>query len=197
MRIVLSDFISLDGVVQAPGGEGEDPDGGFRHGGWSMPYFDPEAMGPAVGELMDATEALLFGRRTWQAMAAAWPGRAGDPFADRMNEIPKYVVSRTLGEHDLNWPNSVLLPTDDAIGAVRALRDRDGGVLQVMGSASLAAQLVVHDLVDEYLLMVEPILLGGGKRVFPADGTARPLQLLSATTTATGVLICTYRTAGR
>ena len=197
MSIVLSDFISLDGVVQAPGGEGEDPDGGFRHGGWSMPYFDPEAMGPAVGELMDATEALLFGRRTWQAMAAAWPGRAGDPFADRMNEIPKYVVSRTLGEHDLNWPNSVLLPTDDAIGAVRALRDRDGGVLQVMGSASLAAQLVVHDLVDEYLLMVEPILLGGGKRVFPADGTARPLQLVSATTTATGVLICTYRTAGR
>ncbi|WIM89032.1 dihydrofolate reductase family protein [Candidatus Mycobacterium wuenschmannii] len=197
MRIVLSDFISLDGVVQAPGGEGEDSDGGFRHGGWSMPYFDPEAMGPAVGELMDATEALLFGRRTWQAMSAAWPERAGDPFADRMNEIPKYLASRTLGEQELNWPNTTLLPADDVIGAVRELRARDGGVVQVMGSASLAAQLVGHDLVDEYRLMIEPILLGGGKRVFPDDGAARALKLVSATTTATGVLICTYRPEGR
>jgi dihydrofolate reductase len=90
MRIVVSDFISLDGVVQAPGGPEEDTDGGFRHGGWSMPYFDPDTMGPAVGEIMAATQALLFGRRTWQVMAAAWPERAGDPFTDRMNEIPKY-----------------------------------------------------------------------------------------------------------
>jgi len=89
MRIVLSDFMSLDGVVQAPGGQEEDTDGGFAHGGWSMEYFEPETMGPAVADIMAQTEALLFGRRTWQRMAAAWPSRAGDPFADRMNEIPK------------------------------------------------------------------------------------------------------------
>ena len=153
MRIVVSDFISLDGVVQAPGGPGEDDDGGFRHGGWSMPYFDPDTMGPAVGEIMAATEALLFGRRTWQTMAAAWPSRAGDPFADRMNEIPKYVASRTLTQDELTWPGSTLLPADDAIGAIRALRAQDGQAMQVMGSASLAAQLIEHDLVDEYRLM--------------------------------------------
>ena len=93
MRIVVSDFISLDGVVRAPGGPGEDTNGGFRHGGWSMPYFDPQTMGPAVDEIIAATDALLFGRRTWQTMAAAWPERAGDPFADRMNETPKYVAT--------------------------------------------------------------------------------------------------------
>ncbi len=195
MQIILSDFMSLDGVVQAPGGPEEDTEGGFAHGGWSMRYFDPEAIGPALGEVMDRTEALLFGRRTWQAMAAAWPGRAGDPFADRMNEIPKYVASRTLTREDLTWSGSTLLPDDDAIGAVRELRAREGTGLQVWGSASLAAQLAEHDLVDEYLLMIEPILLGGGKRVFPEDGRARRLELVSTTTTGTGVLICTYRPA--
>ena len=195
MHIILSDFMSLDGVVQAPGGREEDADGGFAHGGWSMPYFDPEAMGAAIDEVLATTEALLFGRRTWQVMAGAWPDRAGDPFADRMNEIPKYVASRTLSEDDLTWSGSTLLPADDAIGAIRELRARDGGGLQVMGSASLAGQLVEHDLVDEYRLMIEPILLGGGKRIFPADGRARPLELVSTTTASTGVLICTYRTA--
>ncbi|OBI16335.1 deaminase [Mycobacterium sp. E2327] len=193
MRIVLSDFVSLDGVVQAPGGQGEDSDGGFAHGGWSMPYFEPETMGPAVSELLAETDALLFGRRTWQSMAAAWPARAGDEFADRMNEIPKYVASRTLGQSDLDWHGSTLLPADDAISAIRELRARDGRSLQVMGSASLVSQLIEHDLVDEYRLMIEPILLGGGKRVFPDDGRARALELVSATTTGTGVLICTYR----
>ncbi|OBI43416.1 dihydrofolate reductase family protein [Mycobacterium sp. E796] len=193
MRIVLSDFMSLDGVVQAPGGQGEDSDGGFAHGGWSMRYFEPETMGPAVSELLAETDALLFGRRTWQSMAAAWPARAGDEFADRMNEIPKYVASRTLSQDDLDWPASILLPPADVIGAIRELRARDGRSLQVMGSASLAAQLIEHDLVDEYQLMLEPILLGGGKRVFPDDGRARPLELVSATTTGTGVLLCTYR----
>lgn len=188
--------MSLDGVVQAPGGQGEDSDGGFAHGGWSIPYFEPETMGPAVSELLAETDALLFGRRTWQSMAAAWPGRAGDEFADRMNEIPKYVASRTLSQGDLDWHGSSLLPATDAtgaIGAIRELRARDGRALQVMGSASLAAQLIEHDLVDEYRLMLEPILLGGGKRVFPHDGRARALELVSARPTATGVLICTYR----
>lgn len=193
MRIVLSHFMSLDGIVQAPGGQGEDTDGGFAHGGWSMPYFEPETMGPAVAETMAGTDALLFGRRTWQTMAAAWPTRGGDPFADRMNEIPKYVASRTLTPGELSWTGSALLPPDDAIGAIRELRARDGRAIQVMGSPSLAAQLVEHDLVDEYRLMIEPILLGGGKRLFPVDGRARALELVSTTATGTGALICTYR----
>ena len=196
MRIVLSDFMSLDGVVQAPGGKKEDTDGGFEHGGWSMRFFDADAMGPAIDEAMQTTDALLFGRRTWQTMAAAWPGRAGDPFSDRMNEIPKYVASRTLTADDLDWTNSTLLPADDALGAIRDLRSRDGGDIQVMGSSSLACQLVSSRLVDEYRLMLEPILLGGGKRIFPEDGRARRLELVSAKPTSTGVLICTYRPAG-
>jgi dihydrofolate reductase len=193
MQIILSDFMALDGVMQAPGGRNEDTDGGFAHGGWSVPYFDADAMGAAIGEVMERTDALLFGRRTWQTMAAAWPGRAGDPFADRMNEIPKYVASRTLSQDDLTWSNSTLLPADDVIGAVRRLRERDGKGVQVMGSPTLAAQLVEHDLVDEYRLMIEPILLGGGKRLFPEDGAARRLELVSTTTAGTGVLICVYR----
>jgi dihydrofolate reductase len=193
MQVIVSEFMSLDGVVQAPGGREEDTDGGFTHGGWSMPYFDVEAMGPAIDEVLNGTDALLFGRRTWQTMAAAWPGRAGDPFADRMNAIPKHVASRTLTEDDLDWSGSALLPADDAIGAVRDLRAQDGRGLQVMGSPTFAAQLIEHDLVDEYRLMIEPILLGGGKRLFPGDGQARPLQLVSVTKAGTGVLICTYR----
>jgi dihydrofolate reductase len=193
MQIILSDFMSLDGVVQAPGGPDEDTDGGFAHGGWSHPYFDVEVMGAAIGDVMARTDALLFGRRTWQAMAGAWPDRAGDPFADQMNAITKYVASRTLSDDDLTWSNSNLLAADDAIGAIRDLRARDGGVLQVWGSSNLAAQLIEHDLVDELVLMIEPILLGGGKRLFPQDGTARPLELVSSKTASTGVLVCTYR----
>ncbi len=195
MQIILSDFMTLDGVVQAPGGPDEDTDGGFAHGGWSMSYFDPEAMGPVLGAVMDRTDALLFGRRTWQAMAAAWPGRAGDPFADQMNAIPKHVASRTLTQDDLTWSGSSLLPGDDAIAAVRELRAREGKGLQIWGSASFAAQLIEHDLVDEYVLMIQPILVGGGKRIFPDDGHARRLELVSTTTASTGVLICTYRPA--
>ena len=198
MRLILSDFISLDGVVQAPGGKEEDTDGGFQHGGWSMPFFDEEAMGPVLGEVMSQTEALLFGRRTWDVMASAWPGRAGDPFADRMNAIPKYVVSRTLSDDAASsrWTNTTLIGDDDAIGAIRRLKGREGdGGIQVMGSASLATQLVENDLVDEYRLMLEPILLGGGKTIFPSDGRARPLELVSMTQADTGVLVCAYRPA--
>ena len=196
MRIVLSDFMSLDGVVQAPGGKKEDTDGGFAHGGWSMRFFDAESMGPVFDQAIQSTDALLFGRRTYQTMAAAWPGRAGDPFADQMNAMPKYVASRTLTQDDLAWNNSTLLPADDALGAVRELRARDGGDIQVMGSSVLAAQLIANDLVDDYQLMLEPILLGGGKRLFPDDGNARRLELVSASTASTGVLICRYRVAG-
>ena len=195
MRIIISEFISLDGVVQAPGGAEEDTDGGFEHGGWSMPFFDPEAMGPALDEVMDDTDALLFGRRTWRTMADAWPARAGDPFADRMNALPKYVVSNTLSEENLDWENTTLVNGDDVMADVRALRGRDGGGIQVMGSAKLASTLIAHDLVDEYRLMIEPITLGGGKRLFPDDGRARPLTLVSSTTTGTGVHIVIYRPA--
>src|SRR5918997_4818431 len=124
MQIILSDFISLDGVVQAPGGREEDTDGGFQNGGWSMRFFDEEAMGPVLDDVMGQTDALLFGRRTWSVMASAWPGRAGDPFADRMNEIPKYVVSRTLtaDEASSGWTNTTLIGADE----LASLRDRDG-----------------------------------------------------------------------
>jgi dihydrofolate reductase len=193
MQIILIDFMTLDGVVQAPGGAEEDTDGGFAHGGWSQPYFDVEVMGPAIGDLLERSDALLYGRRTWQGMAAAWPDRAGDPFADRMNAITKYVASRSLTQDDLTWSGSELLPADDAIGAIRALRERDGGPIQIWGSATLARQLIEQDLVDEYVLMIEPLLVGGGKRVFPDDGQARPLQLVEARTAATGTLVCTYR----
>jgi dihydrofolate reductase len=194
MRIVLSQFMSLDGVVQAPGGKDEDTDGGFQHGGWSFRWFDPDAMGAAIDEAMQSTEALLFGRRTWRVMADAWPGRAGDPFADRMNELRKYVASRSLGEADMEW-NSELLPADDALGAIRRLREQGSGDVQVMGSASLARQLVEHDLVDEYRLMIEPVVLGGGKRIFSDDGAMRPLELVSSSTSGTGVQIAVYRPA--
>src|SRR3712207_435410 len=198
MRIILSDFISLDGVVQAPGGPEEDTDGGFRHGGWSFRFFDEEAMGPVIDEVMEQTEALLFGRRTWEGMASAWPDRAGDPFADRMNAIPKDVVSRTLTPEEASsrWTNTTLICGDDALAGVRELRGRDGdGGIQVMGSSALALQLVESGLVDEYRLMLEPILLGGGKTIFPTDGEARPLELVSVTQAQTGVLICAYRPA--
>ena len=200
MRIILSDFVSLDGVSQAPGGPEEDTEGGFRHGGWSGPFFDPETMGTVIGEVMARTEALLFGRRTWDGMAAAWPGRAGDPYADQMNAIKKYVVSRTLSAEEASsrWNNTTLLGGDgvDGIEAIRSLRASGGdGGLQVWGSTSLARQLVENDLVDEYLLMLEPILLGGGKTIFPSDGRARPLELVSVTPAKTGVLICAYRPA--
>jgi len=194
MRIIVIDFISLDGVVQAPGGQGEDDDGGFAHGGWSAPFFDPDAMGSAIGAAMGRTEALLFGRRTWAAMANAWPDRAGDPFADQMNAIRKYVASRTLSAADVEgrWSNSSLLE-GDALDAVRKLRETDGGALQIWGSATLTRQLIENDLVDEYCLLIEPILLGGGKSIYPSDGQARTLRLESVTQADTGVLICTYR----
>ena len=198
MRIILTDFISLDGVVQAPGGAEEDTDNGFTNGGWSMPYFDMDTMGPAIDESLQQMEALLYGRRTWAVMASAWPGRAGDPFADRLNSLPKYVASRTVTADTVasTWNNSRLLDPGDTIGAIRDLRDSEGdGGIQIWGSSSLARQLVEADLVDEYQLMVEPILLGGGKSIFPTDGRARPLELVSVSQAKTGVLICTYRPA--
>ena len=126
-------------------------------------------------------------------MAAAWPGQAGDPFADHMNSVAKYVVSETLTQDDLTWSNSTLLPAADVVGALRDLKARPGKDLQVMGSTSVARLLGEHDLVDAYQLMIEPILLGGGKRLFLEDGNAWPLELVGSTVASTGVIICTYR----
>src|SRR6266542_3165011 len=173
MRIVISEFISLDGVVQAPGGPDEDRDGGFQHGGWSMPFFDPEVMGSFISEGAERTDALLYGRRTWQVMASAWPDRAGDPFADWINAVEKHVVSNTLSEADLTWGPTTLIRGANLSAAVTALRERPGRDVNVLGSAQLVRSLLEGDLVDEMNLMIEPIVLGGGKGIFPTDGAAR------------------------
>jgi dihydrofolate reductase len=193
MRIVISEFISLDGVVQAPGGENEDTDGDFPHGGWSMPFFDPTVMGAAIGEMSGRTTALLQGRRTWQVMAEAWPDRAGDPFADWMNTVQKYVVSDSLPDTDLTWKPTTVIRSDDLVTKVGELRQQPGGDISVMGSATLVRALLGADLVDELNLMIEPIVLGGGKGIFPADGVARRFDLVSATTASTGVQVCRYQ----
>ncbi len=149
MRIVISEFISLDGVVQAPGGPDEDTDGGFQHGGWSMPFFDPDVMGSSFDEVARRTDALLYGRRTWQIMAGAWPGRAGDPFADWINAVDKHVVSNTLSVADLTWAPTSLSGGDDLVAAVTAMRERPGRDVNVLGSAQLVRSLLEADLVDD------------------------------------------------
>ncbi|HEX5566227.1 MAG TPA: dihydrofolate reductase family protein [Streptomyces sp.] len=197
MRIVISEFISLDGVVQAPGGPDEDTDGGFAHGGWTHPFFDPKVVGGAFDDAMAPAEALLFGRRTWQAMAAAWPGRSGDPFSDKVNAIRKYVVSDTLGDEALTWNNTVRIPGGEAVARVRELRGTGGGDLLVMGSPTLVRTLLREGLVDELRLVVMPVLLGGGKTIFPGDGVLRTLELVSTATSDAGAQVCVYRSADR
>lgn len=185
MPVVVTAFTSLDGVVQAPGSPDEDRDGGFAHGGWSMRYFDPEVMGASWDDALASADAMVFGRRTWEVSGPAWSARAGDPFADRMNAIPKYVVSRTLTDAGA-WANSTVVDDPRAVPA-------DRGRLLVMGSPSVVRELVDADLVDEYRLMIEPVLLGGGKSIFPRSGNSRGLELVEVTTAATGTLVCTYR----
>jgi dihydrofolate reductase len=195
VRVIITEFISLDGVIQAPGGAEEDTDGGFRHGGWSMKFFDPQVMGGAIDEISKSTDALLQGGRTWRVMAGAWPDRAGDPFADWMNSVQKYVVSDRLTEADLTWKPTTIIRGADMVERVSALRDQPGGYLSVMGSASVSRALLEADLVDELALLIEPIALGGGKRMFPEDGKAREFKLTSTTTAPTGVQICRYERA--
>jgi dihydrofolate reductase len=195
MRVVVFEFMSLDGVVQAPGGPEEDVDGGFVHGGWSHPYFDVESMGAFISDGMQTVEALIFGRRTWQAMAGAWPDRAGDPYADQMNAVKKYVASRTLSIEDLTWNNTALLSPEHALADIAELRANEGGDLLIWGSASLVRALLAEGHVDVLNVMIEPILLGGGKRIFPEDAMARPMRLVQAKAAATGVLVCTYEPA--
>lgn len=193
MRVVVSEFISLDGVAQAPGGPQEDTSGGFRHGGWSLPYFDLDVMGPVMGEVAERSDALLQGRRTYQVSAAAWPERSGDPFSDWINRVQKYVVSDTLAETDLTWTPTTIVRGAELLKEVSELRRKPGGDIYVYGSLSLVQALLAAELVDELVLMIEPITLGGGKTLFPNDGTVRTFKLASAQTAATGVQVCRYQ----
>jgi dihydrofolate reductase len=193
MRVLVSEFMSLDGVVQAPGGKDEDTSGGFRHGGWSFEFFDPEVMGAVVNEYAERSEVLLQGRRTYQVSAAAWPERSGDPFSDWINRAQKYVVSDTLSESDLTWTPTTIIRGKELVEKVSALREQPGGDIYIYGSLSVVRALLTEGLVDQLVLMIEPITLGGGKTLFPSDGEARKLELIFAQTAKTGVQICRYR----
>lgn len=193
MRVVVSEFMSLDGVVQAPGGTDEDTSDGFRHGGWSFEFFDPDVMGAVVDEYAERSEVLLQGRRTYQVSAAAWPQRGGDPFSDWINQAQKYVVSDTLSEADLTWTPTTIIRPKDLVAKVSALREQPGGDIYIYGSLTVVRALLTEGLVDELVLMIEPITLGGGKTLFPSDGEARKFELISAQTAKTGVQICRYR----
>lgn len=188
-KIVVSEFISLDGVIQAPGGAEEDTDGGFAHGGWTLPYWHDE-----IGEHFDAaineSDALLLGRKTWQVHGGAFdPMPPGDPFGDVMNAMPKYVVSNTLSNADA-WRNSTLI-TGDVVGQIRALKEQPGKNILIDGSSVLVQTLVQHDLVDEYRLLVYPVVLGGGKKIFP-DGMRVNLRLVEAKPAPSGVTLMRY-----
>lgn len=192
MKTLITEFISLDGVVQAPGGANEDTDGGFSHGGWSMKYFDPAVMGGMYAELAAKSDALLQGRRTYQVSAAAWPNRSGDPFTDWINRVQKYVVSDTLTEKDAIWNPTTIIRGADFLKTVTELRARPGGYIYVYGSATMVRSLLAADLVDELLLTIEPIILGGGKTIFAQNGKAIPFVLESTAKASTGAQVCRY-----
>jgi dihydrofolate reductase len=190
--LAVSTFMTLDGVMQAPGGPEEDPTGGFRHGGWSVNYWDDE-MGQHMGEAMGRPFDLLLGRKTYEIFAAHWPHVTDDPAADQLNSATKYVASRTLDKVD--WSNSTLLE-GDAAEEVANLKDEDGPEIQVHGSWHLIQTLLRHDLVDEYRLMIFPVVLGGGKRMFADGAVPAGLKLVDSKASTTGVLMATYERGG-
>jgi dihydrofolate reductase len=193
-RVIVQAWTTVDGVAQAPGDPQEDTSGGFRHGGWSLPYFEETAMKWVVDNLT-AAGGLLLGRNTWEAFAGHWPNAPEEeqPIAEPMNTLPKYVATTTLSE-PLAWQNSTVL-RGDVVEAVAALKREDGGDLLVIGSIGLVHTLVAHGLVDEFRVLVDPLLVGGGKRLFPEDGERRPLRLVGSQATGAGAIIATWAPA--
>jgi dihydrofolate reductase len=186
------EFMSLDGVVQAPGDPDEDREGGFEHGGWQRPYFD-EIFVQQAGPGISSTHAQLFGRKTFEKMAAFWPTQGDDdPFAKHLNHVQKYVASRTLTE--TSWGPTTIL-SGDVPSQVRELKAGDDGTISVLGSPGLVQTLMAHGLVDEYAIAIHPVVLGGGKRLFRDAKQLRRLELVGSVTTTTGVLMTTYRPA--
>jgi dihydrofolate reductase len=189
-QLVVIEHLTLDGVMQAPGRPDEDTRDGFAHGGWANPDND-EVMGKVMAEGMArGGGSLLFGRRTYEDFYGFWPQQKDNPYTDVLNNVEKYVVSRTLTE-PLPWSNSILLE-GDAAETVKELKEQPGPNLGVMGSGELVGSLIRRQLVDEYLLMIHPRILGSGRRLFP-DGVSSALHLVESVTTTTGVLIATYR----
>ena len=191
-KLVVIEFLSLDGVYQAPGDPNEDTEGGFQHGGWQRHYFD-DVLGTAAAGGMSETDAHLFGRKTYEIMAGYWPtAPADDPYGRHLNSVQKYVASRTLQK--VEWQNSTLLQGDVA-EQVAKLKEQPGKNIAVLGSGNLVQTLIEHDLVDEYSLAVYPIVLGSGKKLFPDSDRTRSLRLVDSKTTSTGGLILTYEPA--
>jgi len=191
-ELIVAEFITLDGVMQAPGGAEEDTEGGFQHGGWTVPYWHDE-IGAHFFQAMAQADAFLLGRKTWQIHGGAFePMAAGDPFFDAINSVPKYVVSTTLKSASA-WRNSTLISSNVA-QAVRELKKQPGKNILVDGSSVLVHTLVQEDLVDEYALHVYPVVLGGGKRLFPG-GTRVNLNLVESQALPTGVVFQRYRPA--
>lgn len=191
-ELVVNTFLTLDGVMQAPGGPEEDPEGGFEHGGWSVKYWD-DVMGQRMGEFMDKPFDLLLGRKTYEIFAAFWPHATEEQGAKPLNEARKYVASRTLKTVD--WNNSTLLE-GDAAEAVAKLKEQSGPEIQVHGSGDLIQTLMNHDLVDRYNLWFFPVVVGTGKRLFSDGSVAGGLRLADTTISSTGVIIGRYEPAG-
>jgi dihydrofolate reductase len=188
-KIVVSEFMSLDGVMQAPGGKDEDTEGGFAQGGWTLPYWHDE-IGADFAQVMSEGDTMLLGRKTWQIHGGAFePMAEGDPFGDMMNSTPKYVVSTTLTSAAA-WRNSTLI-NGDVVEEVRALKAQPGKNILMDGSSVLVHTLAQHDLIDEYHLLVYPLVLGGGKKVFP-DGLRAALRLVESRSFPTGVTLMRY-----
>lgn len=190
-KVIVNEFMSLDGVVQAPGGADEDPSGGFEHGGWHLGYFDDLSQNWVLESIVEAG-GFLLGRRTWEIFAAYWPNAPEEEqvIAEPLNTKPKYVASRTLTD-PLEWQNSTVLEGEVA-EAVAELKQQDGADVHVIGSAELVRSLIEHALVDELRLMIDPVLLGGGKGIFRDDGARRPLRLVRSEVTTTGAILATY-----